>query len=156
VLEEIRSELSNRIEEKHAILEASRLPSVSSITFQVKQLLINLIGNALKYTRPGIAPHIRITGEIVSAHEVPAGATPKFKEYIKVSVADNGIGFEEKYTSKIFELFQRLHSKDRYSGTGIGLALCKKIVESLHGYITAESKPGKGSVFTFFIPRNNM
>jgi signal transduction histidine kinase len=155
MVDEIRQELGTRIEEKRATLEASPLPEISAVPFQVKQLMTNLIGNALKYTHPGTSPHISITGSIVKGNEVPAPNAIAEQLYIKVSVADNGIGFEQKYSTKIFELFQRLHSKDVYSGTGIGLALCKKIVQHMNGFIVATSEPGKGSVFAFYLPKDN-
>lgn len=152
MMEEIRMELTTRIEEKRAELTTTVLPPVYGIPFQIKQLMINLISNALKYTDPGVAPQIAITGSIEIGSNVPEeDAGPKIS-YTKISVADKGIGFEEKYKTKIFELFQRLHSKNAYSGTGIGLALCKKIVQNMQGFITAESQPGKGSVFTFYLP----
>ena len=87
------------------------------------------------------------TGSDVPVDEVDSAAS-----YVRISIEDNGIGFEEKYRLKIFELFQRLHSKNVYSGTGIGLALCKKIVQNMNGFITADSQPGKGSVFTVYLP----
>jgi signal transduction histidine kinase len=96
-----------------------------------------------------------ISCKIISGSEVPFEGVPKEKLFFHISVADNGIGFEEKYTAKIFELFQRLHSKDTYSGTGIGLALCKKIVDNMNGYISAKSEPQKGSVFSVYMPKEN-
>ncbi|HET9487102.1 MAG TPA: ATP-binding protein [Chryseosolibacter sp.] len=151
IIDDITVELGNRIEEKKARIEVGGLPALYGISFQIKQLMSNLITNAIKYTAEGAAPHIVISGEIVRGSELQGGLDPK-KSYTKISVADNGIGFEEKYTSRIFGLFQRLHSRDVYSGTGIGLALCKKIIQNMNGYITAKSAPGKGSVFTFYIP----
>jgi PAS domain S-box-containing protein len=153
LMEEIKVELSARIEDKHATIETMKLPNVWAINFQVKQLLINLISNALKYTHPGVPPRITVFGEVIKSSALPANFTPAAKTYVKISIADNGIGFDEKYTTKIFELFQRLHTKDTYSGTGIGLALCKKIMDNLKGYITATSKLNVGSVFTVYIPK---
>ena len=152
IVDEIRSELGTRIDEKQALVEVQLLPVVYGIPFQLKQLMTNLIGNALKYARPEVRPHIIISGSVVSGSEVPIEGADPTATYTMISVADNGIGFEPKYATKIFELFQRLHSKDLYSGTGIGLALCKKVVQHLHGYITATSEPGKGSVFSFYVP----
>jgi PAS domain S-box-containing protein len=151
LVDEIRGELVSRIEESGAQIQAIDLPPIYAIPFHLKQLLINLISNALKYRRPGVPPHVVITGAVVPGSAVPEGA-PNVN-YTMISIRDNGIGFEPKYNAKIFELFQRLHAKNVYSGTGIGLALCKKIVRNLGGSITAESEPGKGSVFTFYIPK---
>jgi signal transduction histidine kinase len=155
IVDEIRQELGTRIEERRAIIEASPLPEISAVPFQVKQLMTNLIGNALKYTYPGTSPHVTITGSIIKGKDIPVSNAMAEQLYVKVSIADNGIGFEQKYSSKIFELFQRLHSKDVYSGTGIGLALCKKIVQHMNGFIAATSEPGKGSVFTFYLPNED-
>lgn len=152
---EITAELSTRIEEKSAVIEASNLPVITAVPFQIKQLMTNLITNALKYTHPGIAPYIRLTSSTVRGKDIPGGNAIEDNAYFRIAVADNGIGFEEKYATKIFELFQRLHSKNVYSGTGIGLALCKKIVQQMNGFIMAESTPGNGSVFTFYLPVTN-
>jgi signal transduction histidine kinase len=145
-------ELSTRIEEKQAQITASELPTIYGVPFQIKQLMTNLISNALKYTDAGVPPQIQITGSIEPGLNVSERGADPTLFYTRISVADKGIGFEEKYSTKIFELFQRLHSKNSYSGTGIGLALCKKIVQSMSGFITARSEPGKGSVFTFYLP----
>jgi PAS domain S-box-containing protein len=152
LLEEIRSELVTRIEEKRATITVEKLPVIFGVRFQIKQLITNLISNALKYTAEGVSPIITVSGVMLKGSEVPLKDVDAESSYAKISVRDNGIGFEEKYRAKIFELFQRLHSRHVYSGTGIGLALCKKIVENAHGFITADSEPGKGSVFTFYLP----
>ena len=152
VVEDIKGELITRIEEKKASISVSSLPKVYGVPFQIKQLLINLVSNSLKYTHEGIAPQITITGAVVEGSKIDEAAAEPGILYAVISVADNGIGFDPKYRTKIFELFQRLHSKNVYSGTGIGLALCKKIVRGLNGFIKAESEPGKGAVFTIYIP----
>jgi PAS domain S-box-containing protein len=153
IVDEVKQELITGIEDRQATIETSGLPEIFAISFQIKQLMTNLIGNALKYTHPTIPAHIRITGSVVKGADIPATRAMAESPYFKIAVADNGIGFEEKYSAKIFELFQRLHSKNVYSGTGIGLALCKKIVQHMNGFITAESEPGKGSIFTFYLPK---
>lgn len=153
IMTEIVGELSARIEEQAAEITVSPLPSLRAVPFQIKQLLTNLLTNSLKYTRAGVTPRITVTGRVVSADEVPVAEVKRDVSYAMVSVADNGIGFEAKYSAKIFELFQRLHGRDVYSGTGIGLALCKKIVQSMQGHIVAESEPEQGSRFTFYLPR---
>lgn len=153
IVDEIKNELATRIEEKRARIEVGQLPQVCGIPFQVKQLMTNLISNALKYTRADVVPRIVISGQIVQGMDLKGCDGDPRQTYAKIAVADNGIGFDPKYTAKIFELFQRLHSKDLYSGTGIGLALCKKIVERMGGCITAESEPGQGATFTFYVPQ---
>jgi len=152
IVEEITSELITRVEEKKATIAVSILPEVMASPFQIKQLMVNLISNSLKYTRPDVPPVIKISGCLVDGSEFgEPGARPGV-EYAMISVADNGIGFDPKYTAKIFELFQRLHSNHVYSGTGIGLPLCKKIVQKLRGFIHAKGDPGKGAVFTVYLP----
>ena len=152
IVEEAKVDLTTRIEEKRAEIIAEQLPQIYAVPFHLKQLMVNLISNALKYMEPQTPPQIVIRGWVVSGMEVPETSANHSMNYVMISVQDNGIGFEPKYRTKIFELFQRLHSKNAYSGTGIGLALCKKIVRNMDGYIIADSEPGKGSTFTFYIP----
>ncbi|MEJ0057262.1 MAG: ATP-binding protein [Bacteroidota bacterium] len=146
LLEEAKNDLAESIREKGVVIEISKLPSIEVIPFQFRQLMINLISNSIKYSREGIAPRIVIVAEILKRKDL------HFKEasadtYVKISVTDNGIGFEQKYADKIFEMFQRLHSKESYSGTGIGLSICKKIVENHAGFIEAEGGVGPGVGF---------
>lgn len=152
LVEEIRSELITRIEEKKAIIEVSPVPVIYAVPFQIKQLMVNLISNSLKYTFPDKRPLIQISGCIIDGSEIKEPGANSGISYVMIKVADNGIGFDPKYRAKIFELFQRLHNRNVYSGTGIGLALCKKIVQNLGGVITAESQPGQGATFTLYIP----
>jgi light-regulated signal transduction histidine kinase (bacteriophytochrome) len=152
LLDEVKKELGHRIEEKNAVIESSHLPTLNIISFQFKQLLSNLISNSLKYARDGVTPVVEIKAKYVKAKELHEKAALPGKDYFEFSVADNGIGFEQEYAEKVFELFQRLHGRHEYSGSGIGLAICKKIVENHHGFMRAESEPGKGATFYFFIP----
>jgi signal transduction histidine kinase len=152
ILEEIKGNLKHSIDEKNVTITSDLLPQLKIIPFQFHQLLENIINNAIKYSKPVVPPMIKVTAEIVDGKNYKEeGANPEYK-YHKISVKDNGIGFDEQYSKKIFELFQRLHGKSEYSGTGIGLAICKKIVENHKGFITARSQEGKGSVFNFFSP----
>lgn len=151
-VEEVKTDLVARIEEKNALISVSPLPKVYGVPFQIKQLLVNLVSNSLKYTHGDVRPQITISGGIVDGSQIHGATADPRMLYAMVSVADNGIGFDPKYQEKIFEIFQRLHSKNVYSGTGIGLALCKKIVQNLNGFIKAESAPGQGAVFTFYLP----
>lgn len=146
----IKNDLKESLDEKKAILQIDILPTVNVIPFQFKQLIENLILNSLKYHKPGIPPVIKIFSKKTT---FPGGETGK--TYHQISIMDNGIGFEQEYASKIFELFQRLHGKHEYPGTGLGLAICKKIVQNHNGIIQAEGKPGQGATFSIFLPETN-
>lgn len=145
-------ELAQTIEEKNAKISFSSLPTVNGISFQLKQLFTNLIGNALKYNKSGVYPIINISAEIINGEDVPNEFADDFKKYHKISITDNGMGFEQEYAEKIFTLFQRLHDKQTFSGTGIGLAICKKVVQNHQGFIEAKSKPNEGSTFIVYLP----
>jgi len=152
VLENAIQELSLSIEEKKAIINYASLPTLSLLNLQFQQLFVNLIGNSLKYSRKDIVPVIQIGSKMVKSKEVPGIMNGADKNYHRITVTDNGIGFDQKYANNIFDLFQRLHEKSEYSGTGIGLAICKKIIQNHNGVITAEGKPGMGSTFNIFLP----
>ena len=152
LIEDVRQELSQTIEEKNAVLMVANLPKLNVIAFQIQQLFVNLIGNSLKYCNPNISPEINIDCELIQSNDYPILKTDTQKKYYKISITDNGLGFEQKYADTIFILFQRLHNKSEYPGTGIGLSICKKIVENHNGFITAEGKPGIGSTFTIYLP----
>ncbi|SEI65603.1 Bacteriophytochrome (light-regulated signal transduction histidine kinase) [Dyadobacter sp. SG02] len=151
VLRNVLSELQDTIDEKDATVRAETLPSLEIIPFQVHQLFINLISNALKFVKPDERPAINITASIVEATDIsPEKAA--VGRYHAISFQDNGIGFEAEYESRIFDIFQRLHPAHKYPGTGIGLAICKKIMENHKGFIVARSVFGEGSVFTIYFP----
>jgi hypothetical protein len=152
LLEKSIQELSFEIEEKKAVIYTAQLPVLNVIPFQIQQLFINLIGNSLKYSKQGISPEIRIDCSNASSDDYPSLRMNNQVKYYKISVTDNGLGFEQQYAESIFLLFHRLHNKTEYPGSGIGLSICKKIVENHNGFIIAEGKPGIGSVFTFFLP----
>jgi len=137
--------------EKQAVVEYKHLPTINASPIQLSQLFTNLIDNAIKYSRPQIKPHITITASIVEGGKIDHPSANQ-KEHHAIKIADNGIGFEQEYANKIFKLFQRLHGKNEYSGTGIGLAIVKKIVTTHNGFIVAESMPGVGSTFTIYLP----
>ncbi|MDP5200625.1 PAS domain-containing protein [Flavobacterium sp. DG2-3] len=151
VAEEVISDFSDRIEEKNAVVEYHDLGEATLIQFQFRQLLHNLVENALKFSRPGVAPIVKISVTEVEGKLLP-NAEFKDKIYHHLQVTDNGIGFELEYKEKIFEVFQRLNTESEYRGTGIGLAIVKKIVENHKGFITVSSEKGKGSVFNIYIP----
>ena len=119
---------------------------------QFRQLLNNLINNSLKFARPGHAPHVKITSEIVEGSRYENDHRFTEETYFDLVITDNGIGFESIYNEKIFELFQRLHGRQEYNGTGIGLAIVKRIVENHNGIITARGEVDKGARFDIFIP----
>lgn len=152
LLQNAESELAEVINEKKAIITASKLPKLNVIPYQIEQLFINLIGNSLKYNQPGVAPEISIETEKVSSADYPELLEQSVKKFHKITFTDNGMGFDPQFKETIFILFQRLHSKTDYPGTGIGLAICKKIVENHKGHILADSTPNVGSVFTVFLP----
>jgi PAS domain S-box-containing protein len=139
VAREVLQDLQARLRDTSGEVELGILPTVASDPTQMRQLLQNLIGNALKFHRPNVPPRIRVTAEVIDG-------------VCHLAVADNGIGFDEKYLSRVFTIFQRLHGRGVYEGTGIGLAICRKIVERHGGAITARSKPGEGSTFSWTIP----
>ena len=153
LLENANLELAQDIEEKNAVIRSSELPVLNVIAFQIQQLFVNLIGNALKYSKPGVSPVIKIDCEKLTTKNLPVFITDKRKEYYKISVSDNGIGFEQEYAEQIFILFNRLHQKSDYAGTGIGLSICKKIAENHNGFIIAEGEPGVGATFSVFLPK---
>ena len=112
----------------------------------------NLITNALKFSRPDTPPYITISCKNVDYNELKIENLPFYQEYCHIQIKDNGIGFNNEFSGKIFEVFQKLHGKDEYAGTGIGLAIVKKIVENHNGIITATSKPNEGATFDIYIP----
>jgi PAS domain S-box-containing protein len=152
IVEDSKNELNLSIVEKQVTIEYENLPTINGLHIQLSQLFTNLLDNAIKYSRPEIKPHIRITAERIHGNEIGHPAANKQQEYHAIKIADNGIGFEKEYENKIFELFQRLHHKNEYSGTGIGLGIVKKIVINHNGFIIAEGKPNIGSTFTIYIP----
>jgi signal transduction histidine kinase len=150
VLKEVLSEMEATIGEKNAEITLDNLPLLSASTVLMGPLFSNLISNSLKYCKKGEAPRIRIRYE-----EGPVnagnGREPDTR-YGRIFIEDNGIGFDQKYAEQIFDMFRRLHSNAEYEGTGIGLALCKKIVEMHRGFISALGRPGEGAIFIVSLP----
>ncbi|MCW3467321.1 PAS domain S-box protein [Chitinophaga nivalis] len=137
VMNNVLTEFDLLIEQKKARITCDPLPVIPGISLQLHQLFRNLIGNALKFVEKDPAIHISVTND---------------NDYTHISIQDNGIGFEQKYADQVFNIFKRLNTHDKYSGTGIGLAVCKKITENHHGKITALSEPGQGAVFNICLP----
>jgi signal transduction histidine kinase len=140
------------IEQKGARLHVGELPSIEADPLQMRQLLQNLLDNALKFHRPDEAPVVQIHGELLGVPEGrPLGSSPVGRS-CRLIVEDNGIGFHEKYLDRIFQAFQRLHRRGHYEGTGMGLAICRRIAERHGGEISARSTPGLGSTFIVTLP----
>jgi light-regulated signal transduction histidine kinase (bacteriophytochrome) len=154
IVEDVRSEFSETIEEKMATIEVRAAGELNIQDFQMRQLIHNLIGNSLKFARPGHPPHIRIESEISQGCDLQHQDLLPDKRYCHIKFQDNGIGFKKEYQERIFEVFQRLHSKDDYPGSGIGLAIVKKIVDNNNGVIAATSTFNKGATFDIYIPTN--
>ena len=167
VLAHVLSDMEVTITKSNAKIEVDYLPEIEANPSQLGQLFQNLIANAIKFTRPDVQPVVKVYAEIITATSLPSlfynnpgynfsvVGNPAYKEserFAKISVEDNGVGFDEVYLDKIFLIFQRLHDKSAYEGTGIGLAVCKKIAELHNGYITAQSQLGKGTTFVIVLP----
>ncbi|GEC73072.1 hypothetical protein SAMN05443543_10916 [Flavobacterium flevense] len=146
------SELSESITEKNAQINAEKLHKIQGIPFQLEQLFINLIGNSLKYSKTDVPAIVTITSKRIKASKAPKLNEKSKREFIKIIFKDNGLGFEQEYAERIFLLFNRLHGKKDYPGTGVGLAICKKIVENHKGYIFAKGKLNEGAVFEVYLP----
>jgi PAS domain S-box-containing protein len=152
IVNEVIGDLEVRLEQTRGKIEVEQLPTIEADPLQMRQLFQNLISNALKFHRPEEPPLVRIQSELFAAvdQSIP-GARPPDK-IARIIVQDNGIGFDPKYADQIFSVFQRLHTKTEYEGTGIGLAVCRKITDRHGGTIVAESEEGRGSTFTITLP----
>lgn len=154
ILSETKEDFSELIHQKKAMIYSKNLPIIKGISVQLMQLFNNLISNSIKYSRPDVNPIIEIKYKQVVGSEIPnAEGIKQENVYHKITFMDNGIGFEEKYSEKIFTIFQRLHNKNEYEGTGIGLAICRRIVTNHNGYIIAEVKKDyEGAIFHVYLP----
>ncbi|HYG20102.1 MAG TPA: ATP-binding protein, partial [Ohtaekwangia sp.] len=150
VLDHCKTDFERIISEKNATIQASSLPVIRGSEFQIRQLFSNLVNNSLKFSNAD--PRIAIDCRKVSGKEIADKKAPPGKDYWRLTFTDNGIGFDPQYKDKIFELFQRLYSKQQFAGTGIGLNIVKRIVERHHGFIEATSEPGKGARFDVWLP----
>lgn len=148
VLNQVIEDLDYTIEQSNAKMHIDPLPVIDADASQMAQVFMNLIGNSLKFHSADMPPIITITCEI----NLPSLQPEDYRKWCCIRFADQGIGFEEQYSERVFSLFQRLHGRDQYSGTGIGLALCRKIVGRHGGTISAQSNPGEGAIFTIFLP----
>jgi signal transduction histidine kinase len=151
ITREVVSDLEVRIEQSSGRVEVGDLPTVEADPLQVRQLMQNLIGNSLKYRRPDAPPVVKVWSKSMP-HDPLRGPEHSSPPFCQIVVEDNGIGFDEVYSERIFTIFQRLHGRNEYEGTGVGLAVCRKIVERHGGTITARSTPGQGSTFMVSLP----
>jgi PAS domain S-box-containing protein len=154
LIDEIKNHFLTDIESTPATFKVSKLPVIRVVRLQFLQVFLNLFTNAIKYRRPGTPPVIEIEYRQVYSNDLPTLNFLRDEKFICISVSDNGIGFQQEHAEKIFELFIRLHHRNEYTGTGIGLATCKKIVQNHNGIIKAGSIPGKGSVFYIYLPES--
>ena len=153
LLQQIESDLEITIHQKNASIHYRDLPCVEGTAILIYQLFYNLINNSLKFSRKDVPPVIRITGEAVKHVEGLSKTLLPDQNYVRVTVADNGIGFDQEHAEKIFKTFARLNAKDKYEGTGLGLSLCQKIVQRHQGLILAQGRPNEGADFTLVLPR---
>lgn len=152
LIEEVVSEQELKIEETGAAVKISKMPVLEVMPSQMKQLFNNLLNNALKFVSTENTPLVQFSCSYVKPDERNLFKLKSNREYYKITVMDNGIGFDKAYSEKIFQIFQRLHGKADYTGSGIGLAICRKIADNHKGLIFADGDPGKGSCFTVILP----
>jgi light-regulated signal transduction histidine kinase (bacteriophytochrome) len=163
LLEKVINNLHPAIEQTGTTIEWSTLPAVYGIREQLHQLFQQLLSNAIKFRKPGVAPHVRLSYRTINANELPptivatmfyesVSSQPTHRFVYEINVTDNGIGFDEKYLDRIFQVFQRLHRKHEYEGTGVGLAICRKVIENHRGYLMATSQPEHGATFQIYLP----
>lgn len=152
ILNEVLISLEHIIEQRKAVIVADSLPEVNIVPSQFRQLFQNLISNSIKFTLKDVRPDITINAKFISGKEVKQFNLVKANKYLQIVFSDNGIGFDKIFADKIFAIFQRLHNRSQYEGTGIGLAICKKIVENHGGVIFASAIEDKGASFTIIIP----
>ncbi|NMH28015.1 sensor histidine kinase [Flavobacterium silvaticum] len=153
IIDEVILDYEHIIDRKRAYISRTSIPELPGIPSQLRQLFQNLVGNALKFSKPDESPEIKIDSEIVSEKNIDAKPDANGK-FCRITVSDNGIGFDEAYLDKIFVIFQSLHDRHSYEGTGIGLAIAKKIIERHNGTIGAKSQPNQGATFIVVLPLN--
>jgi signal transduction histidine kinase len=146
VIDEVENDLGEELAKKQGKV----------VPFQFRQLIYNLLSNSIKYSKLDVPPVIKIMGEVIDGLDSNDKLLIAGKSYTKITITDNGIGFDKQFSEKIFEVFQRLHSKQEYAGTGVGLAIVKKIVQNHNGFISANGESGKGAVFQIIIPSSQL
>jgi signal transduction histidine kinase len=155
VVSAVLTDLDLAITESKAVIDVRPLPIVAGDALQLRQLVQNLLSNALKFRRADVPPVITISSRFLTAADLPPAVKPIHNTvaYHRIDVADNGIGFDDKYADRIFEVFQRLHGRSEFVGTGIGLAIVQKVVENHGGAIKVVSQPGQGATFSVYLPQ---
>lgn len=153
IISEIIDYENHTIEEKQANIEVETLPIIKGSKILLTQLFTNFLTNSLKYSKEGILPHIKFSFEVVASKNTSAISNKKIEEYFAIKIQDNGIGFPMEYKDRIFEIFKRLHSKDEFIGTGVGLAICKSIIEKHEGTVETFSELGIGTTFIIYFPK---
>lgn len=156
IIDEVEEDLKEEMEQKGAIIKKGETFEIDLIPFQFRQLLYNLVSNSIKFSKEEVPPVIKINCEIVKGSAISNKKAIEDIDYCHISISDNGIGFDQQYSTKIFEVFQRLHGKLEYTGTGIGLAIVKKIVDNHNGFISARGEENKGATFDIYIPVNEV
>lgn len=153
VVNGVLSDLEISIRNKNGLVEVEKLPVVKAVPAQMQQLFLNLLSNGIKFSKPDVPPRIRISFNKIKGNLIPDIKPSQFDLWFyRIAVVDQGIGFNAEYSKKIFVIFQQLHNKMEFGGTGIGLAVCKKITENHGGFIEATSKQGEGSSFYVYLP----
>jgi len=157
VVSNVMADFELLVREKGAIINVGPLPVVQAVPLQMNQLFYNLVSNALKFSKADVPPRISISCEETPVHDKNAAQLNRQDDgYLRITVTDNGIGFDPQFAEQIFEIFKRLHARHAYPGSGIGLALCRKIAENHGGTLKAESVPGEGSRFIIYLPQNSV
>lgn len=151
IFTEVLSDFDYLIEQKKAVIKIHSLPMITGVSSQLRQLFQNLVGNSLKFAKQDVPPVIEVTAEIIEDKDFESKISPEGK-FCRITVKDNGIGFNEIYLDKIFKIFQSLNDRNSYEGTGIGLAIANKIIERHNGLITAKSSPDNGACFIIVLP----
>lgn len=153
IIADVKAELEEELSNKKGLLSVQSMPqSLRIVVHQMGQLFSNLISNSIKFAQPGVSPEIYINCQVEKGRDIREVALPADKNFYCIRISDNGIGFEPRYNEKIFDIFYKLHDRDTYAGTGIGLAICKKIMENHQGAITASGEIGKGAIFRIYLP----
>ncbi len=156
VLQDVQANIQSRITDHKAEIRAERLPTVTGYSNQLFQLFENILSNSLKYCQPGLCPKIEITCSDIQGSSINGVKESQLEDlFHRIVIKDNGIGFRNEYAEKIFVIFQRLHGQDAYQGSGIGLAICRKVVSNHNGYIMADGEEGKGARFYIYLPQNS-
>ena len=156
VINSVIDDLEIAIDEKSAQVNVDPMLTIRGDKSQLEQLFLNLLSNALKFQREGVTPLINIALTTPDDNDLKDILQVDDYEWIKITIQDNGIGFEQAFAEKIFSPFQRLHGRSEYKGTGIGLAVCRRIVERHNGYIDAQSTPGVGTTFKILMPKDSV